>query len=147
MFPRIRQYRILWTSAECGRVIHSRLLTVTNDSRKYPTVPDDFRGPSAVTRDLPVIFESPAIEPLVPVAMVRAVPLEEPTILEVLARRILDQTVNCGEKSQKVTGFQSTVPINPSTGSGSATSGKPPDIEGALRQLISRVMRVSRTPE
>ena len=87
-----------------------RLLTVTNVSWKYPTVSNDFRGPSALPKDIPVISGNPGIEPLVPVTMVWAVPLEEPTILEVLAQRILDQTVNCGEKSPKVTGIQSTVP-------------------------------------
>ena len=40
---------------------------------------------------------------------------------------------------QIYTGIQSTVPITPSMGSRKATSGKPPDIEGILRQLISRV--------
>ena len=93
-------------------------------------------------------------------AVVRTVPLQELTLLEALAQSILDQTVNGGEKSPKIagpplvkswgtakstgdrpiyTGIQSTVPITPSMGSGKATSGKPPDIEGILRQLISRV--------
>ena len=34
--------------------------------------------------------------------MVRTVPLQEPTLLEALALSILDQTVNCGEKSPKI---------------------------------------------
>ena len=79
-----------------------KLLTVTNDSRKYLTVPDDIREPSAVTEGFPAIPGSPGIEPIVPVAMVRTVPLKEPTLLDALAQSILDQTVNCGEKSPEL---------------------------------------------
>ena len=59
------------------------------------------------------------IESIVPVAMVQTVPLKEPTLLEALAQRILDPTVNCGEKI--------------------------PDIEGILRQLISGVVNPDST--
>ena len=68
-----------------------KLWTVTNDSRKYPTVPDYFREPSAVTEGYLAIPGSSGIEPIV---------------LEVLAQSILDQTVNCGEKSPKISGPQ-----------------------------------------
>ena len=66
---------------------NQRLPAVTNNSRRY----------SIVTS------ETPGIEPWFSVAMVRTAPLEEPTILEVLARRILDQTGNCGEESPTIT--------------------------------------------
>ena len=127
----------VWDHSDQNR----RLLTVTNDSRKFPTVPDNFRGPSAVIKDFPAISEGPGIEPLVSIAMVRPVPLEELTILEVLAQTY-DIGPYCELWGEVAESYRNsvTVPINPSMGSGSATSGKPPDIEGALRQLISKVM-------
>ena len=48
------------------------------------------------------LYPDTEIEPIVSVAMVRTVPLEEPTLLEALAQRILNPTVNCGEKSPVV---------------------------------------------
>ena len=95
------------------------------------------------------------------VAMVRTAPPEEPTILEVLAQKILDQTVNCGGEFQMVTGsplanfcgtptitedrpgytrLRSTDPVTPSTWSGTASSGKSPDTEKMLRRLISMMV-------
>ena len=107
----------------------------------------------AVTEGFPAIPESPGIEPTVSVAMVRTVRLEEPTLLEeVLAQRILDQTVNCGEKSPKIagpslvkswgtpmvtkdrpiyTGFQSTVPIT-QYGEWEGHFGKAPGYRGDI---------------
>ena len=69
--------------------------------------------------------------------------------------------MNCGEESPAITGpplvnswgtprvtedrpiytgLQSMDPVTPSRGSGTASTGKPPDIEEVLRRLISRVV-------
>ena len=77
----------MWESHSEARVGYRRLLTVT----------DNYRGLSTITGGLLVIAETPWIEPIFPVAMVWATPPEEPTILEVLAEKILDQTVSCDE--------------------------------------------------
>ena len=51
----------------------------SDKNRQLPAVTDNSR------RYLIVTGETPGIEPMVPIAMVRTAPLEEPTILEVLA--------------------------------------------------------------
>ena len=59
--------------------------------RRLPTVPDNNRGVAAVIGGFPGVAEPPRVEP---VATVRTALPEEPTVLEVLAQKILDQTVN-----------------------------------------------------
>ena len=72
--------------------------------RRLPIVTDNSRRLSTITVSFPGIAGPPRIEPVVPVVMVRTALPEEPTVLEVLAQKILDQTVNCGEKSSTVSG-------------------------------------------
>ena len=66
--------------------------------RSYPIVSRGFGEPSTVCGSLPGILENPVVKPIVPVATARPVPLEEPTILEVLAQHILNQTGMGGGK-------------------------------------------------
>ena len=72
--------------------------------RRLPTVTNNNRGLSTIFGGFPKVAEPPRIEPIVLVAMVRTALPEEPTVLEVVAHSILDQTVNCGEKSLMVSG-------------------------------------------
>ena len=94
VFIRIRRYEILWTWC---RVWESHSDTHVG-YRRLPTVPDNNRGVATVIGGFPGVAEPPRVEPVVPVATVRTALPEEPTVLEVLAQNILDQTVNCGEK-------------------------------------------------
>ena len=129
--------------------------------RRLPTGTDNYRVLSSITGGPPVFAETPSIEPIVLRAMVRTAPLAEPTILEVLAQNILEQTVNCGEVpptsagsllanflgTPTVTedrpvrvGSRSTGPVTQSTGIEMGSPGKSPDIEGMLNRLISVIV-------
>ena len=67
---------------------------IIDEYQPFSDISDTLRGvfgePSTVCGSPPGILENPVVKPIVPVATARTVPLEEPTILEMLAQSILN---------------------------------------------------------